>query len=182
MQMKTLVIILILVFPFIHFDKGMTSVINPQAGTHTIGEHFGGGIIFYIDSTGKHGLIAAPSDLKKTKWYNGNYIATKATGTAVGTGLSNTMAIVEAQGSGNYAASECVNLELSGFSDWFLPSKDELSLLRTKKTVVGGFEGQSYWCSTEYNSQYAWGENFNTGFQNYGNKNSAPSVRAIRAF
>ena len=35
---------------------------------HQIGEKFGGGIIFHIDETGEHGLIAAPSDQGSFAW------------------------------------------------------------------------------------------------------------------
>jgi len=156
--------------------------LNQDEGSHQIGERFGGGVIFYIDSTGQHGLIAAKSDQKKATWYNGDYLVTNAIGTALGTGKENTATIIAAQGIGNYAANICDQLELNGFSDWFLPSKDELNLLRTNKTAVGGFANPFYWCSTEYSSHYAWAQNFNNGFQNYGNKNSSPSIRAIRAF
>ncbi|MES2591288.1 MAG: DUF1566 domain-containing protein [Bacteroidota bacterium] len=158
------------------------SNIKKRSEVHTIGEHYGGGVVFYIDSTGQHGLIAATADQKKSKWYNGFFIETKATGVAVGTGQANTTAIVKAQGAGSYAASVCDELELNGFSDWFLPSKGELALLRTKKAIVGGFSNPFYWSSSENGSHYAWAQNFNNGLQDYGNKNSAPAVRAIRAF
>jgi hypothetical protein len=100
----------------------------------------------------------------------------------LGTGQSNTFAIVKAQGNGEYAASICVQMDLNGFDDWFLPSKEELALLRAQRFVVGNFSNPFYWSSTEYNSHYAWAQNFNNGFQDYGNKNSAPAIRAIRAF
>jgi len=173
---------LIIVFFFFQKENRNLSITSPQATTHKVGEHFGGGIVFYVDATGQHGLIAAPSDQKKFKWYNGSFIVTNATGTAIGTGQANTKTIIAAQGPGTYAASECDKLELNGFDDWFLPSKDELNLMRSKKMMIGGFESPGYWSSTEYSSLYAWGQNFNNGFQNYGNKNSLPSVRAIRAF
>lgn len=147
-----------------------------------IGEKFGGGIVFYVDATGEHGLVAAPSDQKKLKWYNGNFVETKASGSAVGTGQANTFAIVKAQGNGEYAASACVQLDIGGFDDWYLPSKEELNLLRVQRHIVGGLTGTYYWSSTEHSSHYAWGQNFNNGFQDYGNKNSAPSIRAIRSF
>jgi len=153
-----------------------------QTNTHKVGERFGGGIVFYVDSTGQHGLIASEKDQKKAKWYNGNFIITKASGTYVGAGQANTTAIVQAQGNGVYAASVCDQLVLNGFSDWFLPSKDELDLLRSKKGLVGGFDNLSYWSSSEYGIDYAWGQNFRSGAQDYGNKNSLPAFRAIRAF
>lgn len=173
---------LIAAFFFVHNDKSIPELRSPQAASHKIGERFGGGVVFYVDSTGQHGLIAATADQKKAKWYNGNYIETKATGAAVGTGQANTSAIIASQGAGEYAASVCDQLELNGFSDWFLPSKAELSLLRTHKTAVGGFANPFYWSSTEHSSHYAWAQNFNNGRQDYGNKNSTPSIRAVRAF
>lgn len=181
--MKIVVISSLIVsfFLFNNVNKDLRST-NKSAPTHKIGERFGGGVIFYIDATGEHGLIAATADQKKSKWYNGSYVETTATGVAVGTGQANTTAIVAAQGPGDYAANVCDQLELNGFSDWFLPSKAELSLLRTQKTKVGGFANPFYWSSTEESSHYAWAQNFNNGRQDYGNKNSTPSIRAIRAF
>ncbi len=169
----------ILVFSAFYSEE---NTVVKQSAKHAIGEDFGGGIVFYLDGTGEHGLIAAETDLKKAKWYNGSFVESGATGTGVGTGKQNTEAVVKAQGAGEYAAKICDALELNGFSDWFLPSKDELNLLREKRKIVGGFDGVFYWSSTEYNSHYAWAQNINNGLQNYGNKNSAPSIRPIRAF
>ena len=180
--MKLFLIILTVVFSYIPKENRITKFINPAAGAHTIGEHYGGGVVFYVDNTGLHGLIAATSDQKKAKWYNGNYILTNASGTAIGTGQTNTTAIVTVQGTGTYAAIECDQLELEGFSDWFLPSKDELNLMFKQKYKIGGFSNPYYWSSSENSPLYAWAQNFNNGFQDYGNKNSAPSVRAVRAF
>ena len=180
--MKISLMLIAVAFFFVNDDKGALKLSGTQTEKHKIGERFGGGVVFYVDNTGEHGLIAATADQKKATWYNGNYIVANATGAAVGTGQANTTAIVTAQGAGNYAASVCDQLELNGFSDWFLPSKAELSLLRTQKTAVGGFANPFYWSSTEYNSHYAWAQNFNNGRQDYGNKNSTPSIRAIRAF
>lgn len=42
--------------------------INSFAQKHVIGEKFGGGIIFYVDSSGQHGLIADSSDQKDANW------------------------------------------------------------------------------------------------------------------
>lgn len=44
--------------------------------TYTIGQSFGGGKIFYIDGTGKHGLIVAPNDqsLSAVFWDNGSIV------------------------------------------------------------------------------------------------------------
>ena len=149
-----------------------------------IGDSYQGGIIAYIDSTGQHGLIAATADQSSgIQWYNGDYIATGATGTAIGTGLTNTNTIIAAQGSGSYAASIARDYNGGGYTDWFLPSKDELNQLYVNKAAIGGgFEGDYYWSSTEYDSRYAWVQDFNFGNQNYSYKDATFYVRAVRAF
>ena len=148
-----------------------------------IGQRYGGGIIFHLDQSGAHGLIAAPSDQGSSLgWFNGSNISTGAAGTEIGTGLANTLAIVAAQGSGGYAASLCADLELNGFNDWFLPSKDELATLYGRRTEVGGFSDDFYWSSTEQGPASAWEQGYTTGMQYNVNKNSLIRVRAIRVF
>jgi hypothetical protein len=95
-----------------------------------IGKNYQGGIIFYIDSTGEHGLIAADSDLQTARWDKENFVGyTGASGTAVGTGENNTAKIVSKMGKGYYAAYFADNLTYypSAYDDWFLPSKGELT-------------------------------------------------------
>lgn len=156
-----------------------TSVPDPLA----VGQAYGGGIIFYLDTGGTSGLIAAPFDQgTDVPWFNGSILVTHATGTGLGAGSTNTAAIIATQGSGNYAANLCDQLELNGFSDWFLPSKDELQALFLQKNVVGGFDDGFYWSSTEHGEGSAWEQVFNTGTQYFTNKNFHIHVRAIRAF
>jgi len=157
---------------------------SEQATTFSIGQHYGGGVIFYIDGTAQHGLIAAPGDQSTVLWGPGT-VLTNATGTAVGTGQANTTAIITAQGVGSYAASLCDQLVLNGYSDWFLPSKDELSYLYNQKSLVGGFGLGAkiiYWSSTESATNAAWIQNFSDGTQASYGKFTAYSTRAIRAF
>jgi hypothetical protein len=131
-----------------------------------IGRTYQGGIIFYLDSTGQHGLIAAPTDQKDMlgnvgiHWLNApngsSFII--PTSNAIGTGQANTTAIVTNQSAGNYAAKICDDLVLSGYSDWYLPSKDELNLMYTNigqgatgaLQNIGGFANFRYWSSSEY--------------------------------
>jgi len=148
-----------------------------------IGQSYQGGIIAYLDSTGQHGLIAATADQSEgIQWYNGSYIVTGATGTAIGTGLTNTNTIIAAQGSGSYAASIARDYNGGGYTDWYLPSKDELNLLYENKTAIGGFPDNYYWSSTENDNYGAWEQNFDNGFQNGSDKNVTIDVRAVRAF
>lgn len=148
-----------------------------------VGQSYGGGIIFYLNETGKHGLIAVANDQSdNSQWFNGAIIRTGATGSSIGDGEANTNLIVNSLGEGNYAASFCYNLELNGYSDWFLPSKDELNLMFLHKDLIGGFSDDFYWSSTELGEGSAWEQVFNTGAQYFVNKNSQIRVRAIRAF
>ena len=149
-----------------------------------------GGWIFYDKGSYSDGwryLEAAPSDQSTgIQWYNGSYVViTGATGTAIGTGQDNTTAIVTIQGAGNYAAQLCNDLTVSGYNDWFLPSKDELRLMYIYLKVygVGGFADGYYWSSSEFNANLAWFQYFGDGFQvNLFNKSLHLRVRAVRAF
>jgi hypothetical protein len=146
-----------------------------------------GGTVFYDKgkvSDGWRYLEAAPSDQSSgIQWYNGNYIDIK-TNTAVGSGKANTDAIIAAQGSGNYAATLCKNLSIGGFSDWFLPSKDELNLMYTnlKKAGLGGFGGSWLWSSSQGSNNVAWDQYFSNGNQFSHSKINDLFVRACRAF
>jgi len=147
-----------------------------------IGKTYQGGIIFYLDGTGEHGLIAAPSDQSSaTPWSASTYKVTGATGTAIGTGQANTNAIITAQGADLYAAKLCDDLVLGGYSDWFLPSKDELNELYKSKVILGG--SPWYWSSSEYDKATAWVVYFvgNGGPDTLGKYWTYP-VRAVRAF
>ena len=130
-----------------------------------------------------HGLVAAPADQSVAiQWYNGHYLKTNTIGGAVGIGLSNTATIVAAQGTGTYAASLCDQLTLNGYSDWFLPARNELDLLFQHKDLVGGFTNDYYWTSQEYDTLRAWNQYFPHGSVFYKDKASKACVRAIRQF
>lgn len=147
-----------------------------------LGQTFAGGTIFYIDGSGNHGLIAATEDLQSlTKWSD-SCLKTTAIHSEIGKGFENTAAIVNINGSGSYAASLCDQLVLQGYNDWFLPSKNELSLLYQQRNAVGGFVEAFYWSSTEYDSLSAWYLYFPYGPQYFSKKDSTARVRPIRAF
>ena|SRR5215468_4193005 len=153
--------------------------------THRIGQHFAGGIIFYLDSTGQHGLIADTADLGELPWWNGFYMRTGATGTNIGTGKANTHKIISKQGeTGSYAALACANSVRNGYSDWFLPSFDELIQLAAQQSVVGGFvPNRWYWSSSESGNRQAWLVIVTNSFNKGPHKKSGTQfVRAIRSF
>jgi hypothetical protein len=159
-----------------------------------IGDTYQGGLIFYLDASGCHGLIAAPSDQNSgdgIQWYNGSFTNTTAFASCVGCGDGNTSMVVYNQGSGSYAAVICQILSLGEKSDWYLPSKYELNLMyqnigqgnALNLGNIGDFASSSYWSSTEDDNGYAWGQNFYYGDQYSFNKSSISAmVRAVRAF
>lgn len=156
---------------------------SSSASEIAVGQSYAGGIIFYVDGTGQHGLISSESDCcDSVQWYNGDFISTNTFEGNVGKGQSNTTKIIEVQGNGIYAASICDQLVLNGYSDWFLPSKEELNLLYQQRNLVGGFANDYYWSSTECDTLKAWNQYFPFGPQYYAGKSTKAYARAIRAF
>ena len=76
----------------------------------------------------------------------------------------------------------CDDLELNGYTDWYLPSKKELNKLYLNKTTIGGFSNSEYWSSKKFNGYIAVWQSFVNGYQKSYYKGNAYSVRAVRAF
>jgi Protein of unknown function (DUF1566) len=164
-----------------HANKGGTSHVRAVRKFFLIGDSFEGGKIFYVDGTGQHGLIAAPSDQSTGAWgCEGTPIGT--TGTAIGTGQANTTAIMNLCSDPSIAAWTCHNYNGGSYTDWFLPSKDELNQMYLQKVAIGGFADFGYWSSSESSADNAWGQGLGTGPQFEAPKSSTFKVRAVRAF
>jgi hypothetical protein len=146
-----------------------------------IGQSYGGGIIFYIDQTGKHGLIAANTD-QSTGATWGCFETVIETLPYIGSGMTNTITIVNSCGEGGIAAKICYDLELNGYSDWFLPSVNEFDKMYEIKDIIGGFDNKNYWTSCAYDAWFAWIWDWGLDdfFQLY--KDQLNCVRAVRAF
>ncbi len=176
---------------FLSLDACKKELPIPNGGL-VLGESYKGGKIAYFfvpgdpgyKSTETHGIIAAPSDQSiGIQWYNGSPLITGATDKSIGKGNSNTQKIVTIQGSGTYAAKLCSDLVTGTYSDWHLPSCDELNKLYINRNAIGGFANYYYWSSSEDNANYAWLQDFSTGKQMVNNYKGSPVyVRAIREF
>jgi len=178
--------------------NSVATVYGPEVSFTTItppppaaGDNYGGGKIFYIFQPGDpgyvagqyHGLIAATSDTQGYRvfgcrgWLSG-------TSTALVTGAANTTTLLGCSET-NFAAKLARAVNYGGYSDWYLPSKDELNNLYLNRNLVGNFIDVNYWSSSEWspwNSTHAWYQSFSDGSQNGDDKNAQKGIRAIRTF
>ena len=128
-----------------------------SAAAPKIGDSYNGGIVFYVDGTGQHGLIAAKDDM---------------------TGSSG-----KAEGFFNwYGAKVAANTFTEGYCDWFLPNKEQLNQLYIHRSALGGILNTYYWSSSESDAGKAWAQDFSNGQQLDGNKTNTSRVRAVRSF
>ncbi len=119
---------------------------------YELGQSYEGGIIFYVDATGQHGLIAAPSDLPTRVVWGCSGTLIDGTYGSIGSGQANTTAIINKCSDANIAARLCADLDLGGYNDWYLPSAYELGYLNLHKSHISGFDiggMDHYWTSTE---------------------------------
>jgi hypothetical protein len=174
--------------------------------THKIGDILDGGIVFYVDSSRQHGLIASLTDLSPgIEWRNGEggdrLVNARAQG--LGAGESNTHLIVSEQTvdeqEGRFAALLASTWQAAGdgtpctpslsaaspcFSGWYLPSAYELMLLHTnlKNSNLGELSNEAYWSSTEVSTTEAWQVDFGSGQLALSDKSTPLRVRAIHNF
>jgi len=158
-----------------------------------------GGLVFYDKgsfSSGWRYLEASPVDLgnnARTSWDKGTHIQ-MYTSASIGSGKANTQSIIAKFGTGTYAGALCDDYSVNGFSDWYLPSSGELSLMYNNLCVSGkgGFNTSTgygtsglYWSSTQdaSNPQGATDVNFYNGAVQLGSLVSNNFlVRAVRYF
>jgi hypothetical protein len=175
---------------------------TPMAGSsgdsHYVGELYGGGVVFWVDETGEHGLIVSMVDLSTSQaWSN-------IESTLIGTtndwdGASNTTDITGQGGHTSSAAKLCADYTNTDYgtgtySDWYLPSIAELNhvwnnfyevqkaLTNDGNATTTPLERNYYWSSSEVNAEGAWYFNFYLLFAYYDFKSASIYVRAVRAF
>jgi len=142
-----------------------------------IGDWYQGGIVFYTDGAG-HGLLAAPTDQSSgVQW--GCYGTSIPGAQSTTDGAANTAAIVANCATRPIAASICDELDLNGYTDWFLPAKDQFNQMYNNIT---GFINTTYWSSSEVDANIAWSpyEELAAGYENYKDNNF--TVRCVRSF
>jgi len=159
--------LLILGFVFIIFygcKKDDSNQVQTPVATITLGQSYQGGIVFYILQPGdfgynaavQHGLIAPQNDqttINGIPWApTSSDLLIGSTSTEIGKGNANTNAIVTFHGNGNYAAKLCSDLTLNAYSDWYLPSNEELRKILSSPYLGSFSTGTFYWSSSEYDN------------------------------
>jgi hypothetical protein len=171
-----------------------TTPASSGGGTHTIGEVYGGGIVFYVWDGGAHGLIASIDNLTGKFWgADGTLVSSTIypLRDGIGAGRNNTERIIQNIKSSDmlfksdytlYAAYVCLTYQGGNYGDWYLPSKYELNLLYLQKSVIGWVSG-NYWSSNDYGTRDAYYLDFSTGLFVGMTKNyQGNGVRPIRSF
>jgi hypothetical protein len=121
-------------------------------------------------------IFVFPSDnSSKIPWGPGN-INTGANSSS--NGQLNTTTLQSLPGS--YASKTCSELNTFGYSDWYLPSKDELNAIYQNKTILTGFESDIYWSSTEKDSFNAFAQHLGSGEQGFDIKGREYACRCVR--
>jgi hypothetical protein len=150
-----------------------------------IGMQFQGGLVFYIDPSGVHGLVCTEQDISiAAPWGCANTAIAGADDATIGSGEANTNEIVNDCHDTGIAAKLCADADINGFTDWYLPSKEELKLMyaNLQAAQLGNFTYTAYWSSTEMTNVFAWQLAFNSGIVQGASKSVQSAVRAVRAF
>ncbi len=171
-----------------------------EASKHYVGELYGGGVVFWVDNTGQHGLIISMIDLSTSQiWSN---ISNQEIGSSAQSdwdGNSNTSAIINQSGHSNSAAKLCTDYSNADYgtgiyNDWYLPSITELNHIWNNfyeiqkaldsdgNSTTTTIEQTIYWSSSEFSSTNPWQFSFSSGYISTTHKDYYRCVRAVRAF
>ena len=186
--------------------SGTLSWSTPSSGatTYSVGDMAQGGKVFWVDSSGQHGLVVALEDAGGSlamDWNAGTAssglnLETLAQSSGIYAGRMNTAIIIAvhaaaANNGNNFAARACNEYTYTQngveYADWYLPSKDELHLIKTSGVGAPNLYSYNYWSSTEYDANNAYAEvlgNYANNYNQYKPKDTAEAikVRAVRSF
>ena len=154
-----------------------------DANGYAAGDALGGGLFVFQDSG--YAYISAAADQATNAPWGCQGTDISGTLSAVGTGSANTALIVAGCATSGISARICDQLTLNGYSDWFLPSLDELAQMYTQLDAngFGNFANQSYWSSTQSSATQAYTIDFNNGNTNAHQKSQTNRhTRAMRRF
>ena len=99
MKLTTKYLLALITTLLLLLNLSVAEAVRPSR-THVLfpGDPYQGGIVFWVDQTGQHGLIAARADQSSgIQWYNGTYFVTNATADGIYAGAKNTEVIISTQ-------------------------------------------------------------------------------------
>ena len=167
----------------------ITAALPPPAVQ--IGEFRDGGVVFWVDGSGQHGLVCDIQDLGVVEWGCNGTLISGADGTTIGSGIQNTLDILAGCSTAGIAADLCSNSNAQGYNDWFLPSKDALDAMHNNQSDInftsifnGGnaFDNWWYWSSKEHSATASYMRGFHNNLIYNDSKSGLYTVRAVRVF
>jgi hypothetical protein len=144
--------------PGITINGNTISASDMEPRKFAVGDIAQGGIVFYVNASGTHGLVAANTDQSTdVNFFNSRN-----------------------------EVSDAANFDNAGkrFTDWRVPTKHELNLMYTALHLngKGSFAAAEYWTSIESNLNFVVVQNFGNGNSGSNNKNNNARLRAVRSF
>lgn len=157
-----------------------------------VGDPVQGGVVAYIFKPmdngyveGRNsGIIVAESDIPGTYAWGCAGLFIPDVYSFVGFGLSNSLAIVAACPFTDIAAARALNFTLNGYSDWFLPSDQELTRIYQNLHLTGKLilPGDFYWSSSQLDQNLAIVRGFHNNTLAGIDKATLARIRAVRYF
>ena len=152
-----------------------------------LGRVYKGGVVVYLAKVGDprydpnipHGLIAAPPN--QSDKYTAPWGCTGLDIPDTGYGSLNTKAIVKTCKDVNSAAMFCDTFTYNGFTDWYLPDKNEINELNKNKGPLKYSLKNNYWSSSQSDINNAYQLNLYGGI-NRVSKSSTLYVIPFRSF
>jgi hypothetical protein len=126
-------------------------------------------------SNGSHTIYVSPTDNALAAIWGPDTLAGAG---SVSDGAANTQLLAGL--TGNYVAQICAQYSGGGFTDWYLPSEEELQILRDNRAEIGNLRNSIYWSSTEVSDTDARGQNMLTGTVSNVMKEGLHDCRCIR--
>ena len=162
-----------------------------------VGEPFQGGKVGYKLNSSDPGwsdgiravIVTTEDQSAGIAWITGGATLTTANGNtsmAIGKGQANTNFMIAQTGYTGGAAKVCkdysVTVDGTTYSDWFLPSANEIGKILPLRNTIGGFVATGYWSSAETNSSEAWDYMISYGALFHSSKSGQRGVRAVRYY
>jgi hypothetical protein len=179
---------------------------TPETNHPPIGTAMEGGVLAYVFTAADagyiagevHGIIVASEDLATDPQWGCRGAEVGGTSRTIGSGRANTASVAAFHDNlpayytnprqchnandGTVAAKLAEDAEINGFSDWFIPTRDEALVLFENRELLGGFSSDDYWSSCESNRQNACAMSYVTGATFSATKDSHKKIRLIRYF